>query len=164
MEKDGYLVTVDVDDPFALAVDVDALEQLAAYVLRGENVAAPAEVSIWITTEEELHRLNRTYRNKDSSTDVLSFGSEDEDDTTFVGAPDQPRYLGDLAVSFAHVVRQAEEYGHSQQRELSYLVTHGLLHLLGYDHEQPDEAQQMRSREEALLGALGIGREYLSGG
>jgi probable rRNA maturation factor len=56
------------------------------------------------------------------------------------------------------VVRQADEYGHSRQRELSYLVTHGLLHLLGYDHEQPEQAQVMRSREEALLGALGITR------
>ncbi len=164
MEEAGYLVTIEIDDPFVEAVDVDALEQLVAHVLHGENVVEPAEVSIWITTEEELHRLNRDYRNKDSSTDVLSFGGEGEDDTTFVGAPDQPRYLGDLAVSFAHVVGQAKEYGHSQQRELSYLVTHGLLHLLGYDHEQPDEAQHMRGREEVLLGALGIGREYLHGG
>jgi probable rRNA maturation factor len=164
MAENEYLVTVEVDEPFAQAVDVNDLELLVAHVLRGENVVLPTEVSIWITTEEELHRLNRTYRNKDSSTDVLSFGNEDEEDTSFINAPDQPRYLGDLAVSFAHVERQAEEYGHTQQRELSYLVTHGLLHLLGYDHEQPDEAQLMRGREEALLGALGISREHLHGG
>lgn len=160
MSELDVVVTIEVDPPFDAEVDLDALEQLVAHVLRGESVAVPAEVSVWITDEEELHTLNRTYRNVDASTDVLSFGAEPEQDAAlpFVSAPDQPRYLGDLAVSFPHVMRQADEYGHSRQRELSYLVTHGLLHLLGYDHEQPEQAQVMRSREEALLGALGITR------
>lgn len=160
MEQDYATINVEVDEPFAAEIDATALEELAAYVLQGEGVAGPVEVSIWITTEEELHRLNQTYRNVDSSTDVLSFGmDEDEEDLPFVNAPDQARYLGDLAVSYPHAVRQAAEYGHSLQRELSYLVTHGLLHLLGYDHEEPNEAQVMRGREEALLGGLGITRE-----
>lgn len=165
MSEQEFVVTIEVDQPFAAQVDQDELEQLVAHVLRGEGVPAPAEVSIWITDEDELHTLNRTYRNVDASTDVLSFGEEAEDDAAlpFVSAPDQPRYLGDLAVSFPHVEHQAAEYGHSRQRELSYLVTHGLLHLLGYDHEQPDDAQVMRGREEALLGALGITRESLHG-
>lgn len=158
-EPRGYIVTVDVDEPFAAEIEAAVLEALVAHVLAGQQVPAPAEVSIWITDEDELQTLNRTYRNVDASTDVLSFGDEEHDETPFVTAPDQPRYLGDLAVSFPHVIRQAEEYGHSRQRELSYLVTHGLLHLLGYDHEQPDAAQRMRRREEALLGALGISRD-----
>jgi probable rRNA maturation factor len=158
MIDQSYIVTVEVDEPYAGEVDIAALEQLAGHVLRGEAVAAPAEVSIWITDEAELHALNRQYRNKDSSTDVLSFGNDDGD-TAFVSAPDQPRYLGDLAISFPHVVRQAEEYGHSRQRELGYLMTHGLLHLLGYDHEESDDTARMRGREEALLGALGISRD-----
>ncbi len=162
MANQAYIVTVDVDEPYAAEVDADTLEQLVGHVLRGEGVGAPAEVSIWVTNEEELHRLNQTYRGKDSSTDVLSFGNEDDADSAFVSAPDQPRYLGDLAISFPHVVRQAEEYGHTRQRELSYLVTHGLLHLLGYDHEEPAEAQVMRAREEALLGALGLSRDAAS--
>jgi probable rRNA maturation factor len=160
MEHEYSTINVEVDEPFTAEIDVAALEELAAYVLQGEGVAGPVEVSIWITTEAELHRLNQTYRNVDSSTDVLSFGmDDDEDELPFVSAPDQPRYLGDLAVSYPHAVRQAVEYGHSLQRELSYLVTHGLLHLLGYDHEELTEAQVMRGREEALLGALGITRE-----
>lgn len=158
MEQEYATVTIEVDEPYADAVDTAALEQLANHVLRGESVAGPVEVSIWITNEDELHTLNRTYRNVDASTDVLSFGQED-DDTFFVSAPDQPRYIGDLAVSYPHAVRQAEEYNHSLQRELSYLVTHGLLHLLGYDHEEPEDANVMRGREEALLSALGITRE-----
>lgn len=157
------MVTIEVDEPYATHVDVDAVEQLVGHVLRGEGVDELIEVSIWITDEDELHTLNRTYRNVDRSTDVLSFGADDDAETPFVVAPDQVRYLGDLAISYPHVVQQAADYGHSEQRELSYLVTHGLLHLLGYDHEQPDEARVMRGREEALLGALGITRESLHG-
>lgn len=160
MEQEYATITIEVDDPYVAQIDAAALERLTNHVLRGESVAGPVEVSIWITNEDELHTLNRTYRNVDSSTDVLSFGADDDDsETVFVSAPDQPRYLGDLAISFPHAARQAQEYNHSLQRELSYLVTHGLLHLLGYDHEQPDDATIMRSREEALLGALGITRE-----
>jgi probable rRNA maturation factor len=164
IEQTPYTVTTEVDEPFEAQVDTAELEQLVVHVLRGEQVPGPVELSIWITDEAELHALNRTYRNIDASTDVLSFGAEDDADTPFIRAPDQPRYLGDLAVSYQHVARQADEYGHSEQRELSYLVTHGILHLLGYDHEQPNDATLMRSREEALLGALGITRESLHGG
>jgi probable rRNA maturation factor len=159
MEQEYVTVTIEVDEPYADEIDAAALERLTDHVLRGESVAGPVEVSIWITSEDELHTLNRTYRNVDASTDVLSFGQDDDDDTFFVSAPDQPRYIGDLAISYPHAVRQAEEYNHSLQRELSYLVTHGLLHLLGYNHEEPGDANIMRGREEALLGALGITRE-----
>lgn len=153
------IVDLDIDPPYAAEVDQAEVERLVQHVLHGENVQGTIEVSVWITNEDELQTLNRTYRGMDRSTDVLSFGQDDDDTTAFVHAPDQPRYLGDLAVSYPHVIRQAEEYGHSRQRELSYLIAHGLLHLLGYDHEQPDDASRMRSREEALLGALGITRE-----
>jgi probable rRNA maturation factor len=158
MQADPYSVAIEIDDSYVAEVDSAAIEALVSHVLRGEGVAPPAEVSLWITDESEVQRLNREYRSLDAPTDVLSFGAE-EDDAPFVAAPDQPRYLGDLAISFPHVARQAEEYGHSRQRELGYLVTHGLLHLLGYDHEQPDDARRMREREEVLLGALGITRD-----
>lgn len=154
----AYLVNIDVDEAYAAEVDPAAVERLVVHVLSGEGVAAPAEVSIWITDEAEIQRLNRDYRGVDAPTDVLSFGAE-EGAAPFITAPGQPRVLGDLAISYPHVVRQATEYGHSRQRELSYLITHGLLHLLGYDHAQPEQARQMRAREEALLGALGIRRD-----
>lgn len=161
MEHNTIEVSIEVDDRFASEVDTDEVVQLARHVLQAEGVAAPAEVSIWITDESALQALNQTYRGVDRSTDVLSFG-EDES-TTFVHAPGQPRHLGDLAVSYPHVVCQAEEYGHSQKRELSYLVTHGLLHLLGYDHERPEDTAVMRRREEELLGDLRITREDTHG-
>jgi probable rRNA maturation factor len=156
--QDQIEITLDVDEQFEPLVDQNQIFTLARHVLRAEGITEPSEVSIWITDEAELHTLNRTYRGVDRSTDVLSFGTDDTE-TPFVIAPGQPRPLGDLAISYSHVVRQAEEYGHSQRRELCYLITHGLLHLLGYDHEEPQDAQVMREREETLLAELGIQRE-----
>ena len=154
-------IQIDVDEPFADDVDTANLTTVAQQVLEAENVQPPATITIWITDEEELHTLNRDYRGVDRSTDVLSFGTDD--DKQFVAPPSEPRHLGDLAVSFPHVVQQAADYNHSHARELSYLVTHGILHLLGYDHEQPDDALRMRAREEAILNALGITREAAGG-
>lgn len=158
MSDSPYEIVIEVDPVYAAELDRQAVEQVAQQVLRREQVPGPLDVGIWITSEAELHTLNRTYRGVDHSTDVLSFG-DDADDAPFPAVPDAPRHLGDLAVSFPHVVRQAEEYGHSRARELSYLVTHGLLHLLGYDHELPEDAAVMRTREEALLTELGITRD-----
>lgn len=154
-------IQIDVDEPFAGDVDTANLTLVAQQVLEAERVQPPAAVTIWITDENELHTLNRDYRGVDRSTDVLSFGADD--DEQFVAPPGEPRHLGDLAVSFPHVVQQAIDYNHSRERELSYLITHGILHLLGYDHEQPDDAQRMRGREEAILNALGITREAAGG-
>ena len=78
----------------------------------------------------------------------------------FVLPPDAPRYLGDIAISFERVVAQAAEYGHTPERELAYLTAHGMLHLLGYDHERgPDDAAAMRAQEEAAMEQLGLRRE-----
>jgi probable rRNA maturation factor len=154
-------IQIDIDEPFADDVDTANLIVVAQQVLEVERVQPPAAVTIWVTDEKELHTLNRDYRGVDRSTDVLSFGTDDDDQ--FIAPPGEPRHLGDLAVSFPHVVQQAAEYNHSRNRELSYLVTHGILHLLGYDHEQPDDAQRMRAREETILRALGITREAAGG-
>ncbi len=158
----AFQIDVEVDAPFAAAVDVDELVVVATAALRHEGVGGPAELGVWITNEDEVHQLNRTYRGVDSSTDVLSFGAED-DEAPFVFAPGAVRHLGDIAISYPHVMRQAREYGHSQTRELAYLLVHGLLHVLGYDHEQRDDAARMRTREEAILAPLGITRESLHG-
>jgi probable rRNA maturation factor len=158
-----FTIEIDVDEPFVADVNIERLHQVAQQVLHGEGVQPPASVTVWITNDDELHTLNREYRDVDRSTDVLSFGTDEEEDPRFVAPPDEPRHLGDLAISYPHVVQQAEDYNHSRERELSYLLTHGILHLLGYDHEQPTDAQRMREREEVLLGALGITREAPGG-
>lgn len=154
-------ISVEVDAPYAGEVDIARLVAVATHALEHEDAAAPLEVGIWVTNEDEIHALNKTYRGVDSSTDVLSFGEAGEE--AFVQAPDTAQHLGDIAISFPHVVRQAEEYDHSRERELSYLLVHGILHLLGYDHENGDDAAVMRAHEEAILAPLGITRDTFYG-
>lgn len=141
----------------ASGLDLSLAEQAVAEVLRAEG-AGPVEVGVLIADDARLHALNRDYRGVDAPTDVLSFG-DDGPAGAFVAQPEGPRYLGDIAISYERVLAQAAEYGHPPARELAYLAAHGALHLLGYDHERgPDAAAAMRAREEAAMGALGLGR------
>lgn len=132
--------------------------------LAAEGVDFPCEVDVLVTSDEEIHQLNREARQVDRATDVLSFpafdlkpgelpGPEDADPGTGL-VP-----LGDMMISMEHVAAQAKEYGHSNRRELAYLVVHSVLHLLGYDHldEGPEKAR-MREREEAIMKELGLER------
>ncbi len=151
-----YTVEVLIDD--GLAIDAALVERAAQAVLIAEQVPAGCEVCIRITTDAELHRLNRDFRGVDAPTDVLSF-ADDGNSSQFVTAPNLPRYLGDIAISYDRVLAQAAEYGHSPARELAYLTVHGMLHLLGYDHERgPADEALMRAREEAVMAALGLPR------
>ena len=131
-------------------------------VLAQEQPSAALEVGVLLTDDAELQRLNRDFRGKDAPTDVLSFA--DDVASAFVSAPDQLRYLGDIAISLDRAREQAVEYGHALSRELAFLAVHGTLHLLGYDHERgaQDEAL-MRQREEAVMSALGLPRETAAG-
>ena len=132
--------------------------------LAAEGVDFPCEVDVLLTNDSGIHDINRETRQVDRPRDVLSFpefdltpgelpAPEDADPGTGL-VP-----LGDMVISMEHVAAQAREYGHSNRRELSYLVVHSVLHLLGYDHldEGPQKAR-MREREEAILGELGISR------
>lgn len=121
-----------------------------------------AEVSVLVVDNDTIRELNRDYRHKDSATDVLSFPLEEEmednGEPTVIGGPSE-RILGDIVISIDKTVEQAEEYGHSIERELAFLAVHGLLHLLGYDHEKDAQAKKiMRSEEKRILDALGIRR------
>lgn len=156
-------IDIQIDDRFAGEVDGALIEQAVAAALAAEGVAEPIEISVLITDDAALHALNRDYRGVDAPTDVLSFGDDEPDQAApaaFVRPPDTPRYLGDLAISYERVIAQAGEYGHSRARELSYLTVHGVLHLLGYDHERgPDHAALMRAHEEAVMEQVGLRRE-----
>jgi probable rRNA maturation factor len=155
-------VDVQIDERFADVADVELIEKAVAATLAGESVADPVEVSVLVTDDAALHALNRDYRGVDAPTDVLSFAAEEGDVSgpAFVLPPDAPRYLGDIAISFERVLAQAAEYGHSRERELAYLTAHGVLHLLGYDHERgAEDAAAMRAREEATMERLGLRRE-----
>lgn len=128
-------------------------------VLASENFEKDAEVSVSFVDNEEIHRLNKIYRNKDASTDVLSFplgenGNYDINQET--GAS----LLGDVVISMETAVKQAHIYGHSLEREVGFLTVHSMLHLLGYDHETSAlEAAKMHEKEEIILESIGISRE-----
>ncbi len=156
----NYTIDIEIDEALAeraAEVDGELIQRAVALILVAEAVVGPAELTVLVTDDARVHALNRDFRGVDGPTDVLSFGDDDDDE--FVVAPEQPRYIGDIAISFERVVAQATDYGHSVQRELAYLAAHGTLHLLGYDHEDdPDQAAAMRAREEAAMAALGLPR------
>ena len=144
-----YEVSIRVDAPFRGRLDRAALRRLALRVLRAEGVTPPAEVGLVVSDDETQRDLNRRYRGLDEPTDILSFGHELPD---FVTPPDGVRRLGEVILSYPTAERQAQEAGRSVQEEAAHLVVHGLLHLLGYDHESPEDERLMRTREEELLG------------
>jgi probable rRNA maturation factor len=154
---------IQIDERFENDVDTALIERAVAATLAAEQVAGAIEVSVLVTDDAALRQLNRDYRGLDAPTDVLSFADDDQPSgahPAFVRAPDAPRYLGDLAISYERVVAQAAEYGHSRARELAFLTVHGVLHLLGYDHERGAEDQAaMRAREELIMGQIGLPRE-----
>jgi probable rRNA maturation factor len=121
--------------------------------LQAEGFSRPAEVSILLTTDEHIRQLNRDYRGKDRPTDVLSFQQLDEDWS--VGSAeaqrDEPVVLGDVVISVETAARQAARGDRSLDDEMSLLVVHGILHLLGYDDETEEGAEEMRRHEQAVL-------------
>ena len=156
-----------------IETEVDGAEPYAALLrrvipaaLEAEGVPFPCEVDVLFTDDEGIHAINREQLDVDRPTDVLSFpmfnltpGTPPTLDDVEVDPGTGLVPLGDMVISMEHVAAQAREYGHAKRRELSYLVVHSVLHLLGYDHldEGPQKAR-MRAREEAILGELGIGR------
>lgn len=127
----------------------------------------PLAVDILFVDGAEIQRLNREMRNIDKVTDVLSFPALDEIKGKAIFAKDHPYEideegrltLGSIMICCDRAKEQAEEYGHSYQRELHYLIVHGIMHCLGYDHMQEDEKAEMREKEEYILAKLGITRE-----
>lgn len=116
-----------------------------------------AEVSLTLVDNERIHALNRDYRGVDRPTDVLSFALQEEtEEPEIVDFEDD--LLGDIIISVERARAQAEEYGHSLERELVYLAVHGTLHLLGYDHETEEEKAEMRHQEETVMNRIGLFR------
>lgn len=134
----------------AEAVDLDVLEKAIRRAVESESLEGPVDLSVTLTGDEEIRRLNATYRDTDEVTDVLSF-PQMENAGDFVVPPDGVLHLGDIVISLPQAQRQAAEYGHSGLQELAQLAVHGALHLLGYDHADEAEAQAMQAKERAAL-------------
>lgn len=124
--------------------------------LKTLEIEDDVEVSCVLVDDERIHEINREYRHIDRSTDVISFAMEDNDQFYVEG---MPRTLGDIFISVDHAKKQAEEYGHSLRREMCFLFTHGILHLLGYDHMTDEQEKEMFDLQDKILGALSIERE-----
>ena len=107
------------------------------------------EISIILVDAKEIHQINKDYRNIDRPTDVISFALKDSDDEFFIDEVDLE--LGDIFINIEAVVNQAKEYGHSECREISFLCTHGILHLLGYDHMNEEDEKVMFGLQDVIL-------------
>ena len=145
---------INVTNKTKVDVDLNLLKEVANYTLKYEKVDN-AVANIIIIENEEIKRINKEYRNIDRVTDVISFALED--DSTFIDLP--IRVLGDIYISIEKASKQAIEYGHSLKRELAFLTTHGMLHLLGYDHMKKEEEEIMFKKQDDILDKLNIRRE-----
>jgi len=146
-------IEISVAEEFRGLLDQGWMRRIAQTVLKAEGVAPPYEVSLVFTDSETVRQLNRDCRGVDETTDVLAFHMLPQKavDNSFTLPPDGVTRLGEVIISYPQAVEQAREQGHSPEEELALLVIHGMLHLLGYDHEEPEGEAKMRTREKELL-------------
>lgn len=169
MSRPDVEVLVDVAEAFEGAVDVGLIQRavrsaldVAAddFVGPTDSDAGSPEVSVRVTDDAEMHRLNFEYRSIDAPTDVLSFSFEPDQpgpEPEVGPAPDIERLLGEVVLSYPWVQRQAEELGHSLEKELAWLTIHGTLQLAGYTHESDRDAARMEALEQKALASFGLG-------
>ena len=139
----------------------EIINKVVEAVLASEKIKHDLDVYITLTTNGGIHKINKQYREVDRPTDVLSFPMFQREEIPNLRKKKKDtveEILGDIIVSIDKVKEQSKEYGHSYERELAYLVTHGMLHLLGYDHMIEKEKEEMRKHEEKVLKALGYVR------
>lgn len=141
------------------------IEKVIKKTLEIHNIRLKTEISVLFTNDEEIQKINKEYRDTDKSTDVLSFPQlefEKEGEIDEFYYPKKGEYpylmLGDIIISVEHVFRQAEEFGHSREREIGYLTAHSMLHLLGYDHMEDNEKSRMREKEEIIMKEFNLKR------
>lgn len=146
-------------EPENLTVEEEILSEIkrAADVVGKLYDCENCELSITLTDDENIHTLNKKYRNIDRPTDVLSFAFRESDEPEILNA--EFEILGDIIISLERAKVQAEEFGHSFMREVIFLEVHGLLHLLGYDHIEENERLEMETEQKFIMEKLGIGRD-----
>ena len=152
-----------IDETGAVSQDkiteIDDLLQFAAdYVKLPEDT----EISVTFMDNAAIQVINRDYRDKDAATDVISFAMEEDGEGEMPIIFDEemamPRNLGDIMISTERAAEQAEEYGHSFDRELGFLAVHGFLHINGYDHMTPEDEKEMFGLQKEILDAYGLER------
>ena len=145
-------------DQVPLTEDVEALiHTVLNETARRHDLTELAEVSLTLVDDEQIHEINREYRDVDRPTDVISFALEEGEEPAVIGGPAE-MLLGEIVISMETARRQAEEYGHTLAREVAFLALHGMLHLLGYDHMTAADEKRMFDKQTEILTALGVTR------
>lgn len=142
----------EINDTYGYKKNYHYLKKVIKKTLKEEN-SKKSIFSITFVGEEEIQKINKNYRGIDKVTDVISFAFEDNKILQ-----ENVRVLGDIFICIPKMIEQAKLYGHSEKRELSFLVVHGMLHLLGYDHQTQEEEKEMFSKQELILNATNIKR------
>jgi probable rRNA maturation factor len=159
-------VTINVEVPRGLGRRINAklIQQVVARALERDGWSKPSTIGVLVVDDEEMREINATRRGIDEATDVLSFPLLDLQPGAnltrdfFVLPPETEINLGDVVISFERVESQSDEGGHSRERELAFLTVHGVLHILGYDHDTDEKRRTMRRKEEDVLIELGLRR------
>ena len=147
-------INVLIDEDLEGCPEVNWLRSVAEQVLTAQGTGSGVELGLVITSQERVRELNRSYRGRDEPTDVLAFSATEEigaDFPPFVQPPDGVLHLGEVIISYPQAIKQAEEHRHSIKTELAILIIHGVLHLLGYEHDKPELERQMAAREVEIL-------------
>lgn len=157
------ILTIDfIDETTKVSEGAEKLvEGVLQFAAQKEGIEEGSELSVTFVDNNRIREINKEYRGKDAPTDVISFAMEEmgEDELEIIGA-EIPRVLGDIIISIEKTKEQAEDYGHSFDRELGFLALHGLLHLLGYDHMSKDDEKEMFSKQKEILEQYGLTREH----
>ncbi len=150
-------LSIQIDELFTSAVSESWVERAVELTLDAAGINSPVELSLVIIDDSAVHVLNRDYRGIDKTTDVIAFAlteRADGYDEDFVMPPDDIQHLGEVIISFPQANRQAEEHKHTIRRELTLLIAHGILHLLGYDHDNDNAEKEMKSLENIVLDSI----------
>lgn len=156
-------INVLIDEDLKESPEMGWLQSVAEQVLIAQEASSDVELSLVITSQERVRQLNRDYLSKDEPTDVLAFSMLPELPAggelgvpPFITPPDGVLHLGEVIISYPQAVIQAEEHHHSIKKEVAILIIHGVLHLLGYEHDKPELERQMRARETEILSQVEV--------
>ena len=144
------MIFIDKNETIDVNFPLDILDMAARVALAHQSAPADGDLTIVLTDDAQLHTLNREYLDVDAPTDVLSFPSDETDPDT------GSRYLGDILISVPYAARQSQQAGNSLEAEVQLLTVHGVLHLLGHDHAEPEEKARMWRAQAEILAGLGL--------
>ncbi|MFC1899325.1 rRNA maturation RNase YbeY [Chloroflexota bacterium] len=153
-------INILVDSLFQKSISEKWLRSIVSHAVSNQSTKSYIQMSLVITGEEEVRKLNRDYRNIDEPTDVLSFYMIPEvsevstSNTFFAQPPDGVSHLGEVIISYPQAVKQAEEHQHPVKKEIAILIAHGVLHLMGHDHNEPEQEIKMKEEERNILDSI----------